>query len=113
VAPTIPTIDVRYVDGTELAITPDTWPDVRSDGVDRVTLRFPAGTASHWQGRSLYWLYYEDDHWVIGMASFTYSPVQPPEVLFWKDGRQEERRWEHVPDLRHEDVKLGWWWPDG
>lgn len=106
-------VAVRYADGSAAEGTPDGWRDMRSEGVDRVELHFPDGTSSRWQGRSLYWLYREADHWVIGMASFTYSPAQPPEVLFWPDGRQETRRWEHVPDLLHKDVKLGWWWTDG
>jgi hypothetical protein len=105
-------VHIDYVDGTEAEEPASGWSRVRSDGVDKVTLKFPDGTQSIWQGRSLYWLYREDDHWVIGMSTFTYSPKQVPEVLFWSDGRQELRKWENVPDLRHEDVKLGWWWID-
>jgi hypothetical protein len=109
--PPIPTtITVRYVSGAEVTASPEAWPTVAADGVDRVVVNFADGTSSRWQGRSLYWLYREVDHWVIGMASFTYSSRQPPEVLFWSDGRQELREWEHVPDLLHRDVKLGWWW---
>jgi hypothetical protein len=95
---------IRYVDGTELAVTLDAWPDVRGDGVDYFDI-----DGHRFQGFTLYWLYPDGDNWVAG----GYGPDPPLELLFSPSGDVvTTRRPAYPPDLAHGQVKVGWWLPD-
>lgn len=59
---------------------------------------------------SVYWLYRDVDAWVGGAGSL-YPTGQPPETLFFDDGRQAVRVISGMPDLPLAAVKLGWWRP--
>lgn len=92
-------------------IAPQFWSGERSDGVDTVHVEFngePIAALSH---LSLYWVYRESNPgwWVIGGGNVgpTYAGVMHELVV------EYDRHWFRdvlfMPDLRWEDVKLGWW----
>lgn len=96
-------VRIEYVDGTSTEGDAEDWPRLRSDGVDRVNV------AGIWiAGHSLYWLRREDGGYSAGAASFYPNPLFG--VFISDEGVQTERDIEFVPDLRHDEVKLGWWW---
>ncbi len=99
---------ILYEDESALNISATEWPVVRSDGVQEVRVS-ANGYSVVFQAASFYWLYPEGEHFVAGCGSVRYDPNPLTEVLVFADGRQEERRVEFMPDLRHEQVKLGWW----
>lgn len=105
-----PSITVCYVDGTTQSGSIETWPNLRPDGVDRVELLTATGTVVV-SAASAYWLYRENENWIIGWASFRYDPNPLCEIIVASDGFQTERQREFAPDLYHQDIKLGWWWP--
>lgn len=109
-------VAVTYVDqeGTWDADASD-WPLLRADGVDEVVI-YNASGASHIAGCTLYWVYPEGDVWVrggagLGMGYADKGEYLPPETLCLPDGTQTHRTVEWVPDLPHDAVKLGWWYP--
>lgn len=102
------TVRIRYVGGAEVAGPPEAWPRWRADGVDEIWVGNPLETS--FSGHSLYWFYPEGDSWVAGSGSL-YPNGLPPEVIFGLDGRQESRPIDGMPDIRHDQVKLGWWRP--
>lgn len=104
------TAEVAYVDGSVQRAPAGLWRTLRSDGVDWVVVSNATGPST-FSGHSAYWLYREGDVWVAGQASFHYSRVIPPEVLFLPDGTQGTRAIDYVPDLPHSAIKLGWWLP--
>ncbi len=67
------------------------------------------GNSVVFDAHSLYWLYKEKDYYVAGCGSVRYSSNHLNEVLIFEDGRQENRKIEFMPDLMHNQVKLGWW----
>lgn len=102
-------VQVEYVDGSTQIAPLELWPDLRGDGVDSVTISTPHGSrraASH----SLYWLYPEDSTWVTGEASVGYDPNPLTEVVFNEEW-MAERKVDYLPDLKLEQIKLGWWVP--
>lgn len=101
-----PLVRIRYTDGTEVAGTTEQWPTWRADGVDEVRVGNPRETI--FMGYSLYWLYRDGDAWVAGCGTVGAADL-PPEVIFTRDGEQHSRPIQSVPDIRHRDVKLGWW----
>lgn len=105
-----PKVTIEYVDGTVYRFDAGVWQSQRGHGVDTVVVANESGPST-FSGHSVYWLYREGDVWVAGQASFAYSPVIPPEVLFLPDGTQDTRPIEYVPDLKHNQIKLGWWMP--
>lgn len=95
---------VCYVNGQLLETTTDGWPLLRGDGIDHVDL-VGENTAYRIQGRSVYWLRQEDGLWVLGGGIVT----DVEEVAAQPNGGFDIRRPEHMPDVAHGDVKLGWW----
>jgi hypothetical protein len=96
---------VRYVDGSQESGMAQHWRSMRSEGVDWIEVDHVRIHA-----QSLYWLRREGEHWRVGGASFYQQPSF--EVEIGEEG-QREVPVEWVPDLLHDDVKLGWWWPRG
>lgn len=98
---------IVYTDESVAEGTVDDWPTLRADGIDTVRI---GDRVFH--GHAIYWLKFEPEtdggSWVFGMAS-TYVSPPPPEVLFRLNGSVVERNIVTVPDLRHDEVKLGWW----
>jgi hypothetical protein len=99
-------LSVRYVEGTVSATGADRWEPLRSEGVDHVDLADGLGTY-RMQGQSLYWVRREGSLWVMGGGTVT--DVQ--EVWAFGEGRFQFTRPPFMPDLAHEEVKLGWWLP--
>jgi hypothetical protein len=62
-------------------------------------------------GRSLYWLRQVGDDLHVGGATLGYGEDHVVETIVHPDGTQQAVRREFVPDLAHDEVKLGWWWP--
>lgn len=101
-----PKVRVVYTDGRADVGSALDWTRFRADGVDVVFVN-----DREFSGHALYWLYREEQEggmWVVGMAS-TYASPPPPEVLFRDDGSVVTRNIVTMPDLHHDDVKLGWW----
>ena len=101
-------VHVRYIDGRTLSADPDDWSILPSEGLDEVALENAAGTA-HSSGHSVYWLYPEGSTWVLGGGSIGYTNPLGETVV--GSGNHEYRQIEYMPDLRHDQVKLGAWWP--
>lgn len=104
-------LQVRYVDGKSFTCAPCDWVALPGQGVDMLIASNEAG-ACHFGGHSVYWTYRDNtvDAWAVGQASFGYS-YTPPEVLFYDNGSMLTREIKYVPDLQHNQVKLGWWRP--
>lgn len=106
-----PRIDITYVDGQELSIDPSEWGDVRGDGVDEVFFQVGHELGTKMSGHSVYWVYREEDAWVVGCGTVGDQPLTH-EALYHDDGRSSSRPvGEYMPDLHHADIKLGWWRP--
>jgi hypothetical protein len=99
----VATVEVRYVTGTLIGTQAEAWAELRGDGIDHVDLSHDEQTYRI-QGRSIYWLRREGDLWVVGGG--TVSDIE--EATATADGFAI-RRPEHMPDLGHDHVKLGWW----
>lgn len=102
-------VTIFYVDGNNLKIPPKDWGKARADGVDYVELSNDAGTIRV-SGHSLYWLYPEGDAWVIGAGSIGYT--NPLGETIVGVGNHKYRVIDYLPDLSHDSVKLGHWWPN-
>lgn len=98
------------MDGSEIEGSTDRWPELPAEGVDWVQLVLSDGAAIQMHAASLYWLYPEGDGVVIGEGMVAYDPKAVREVVVSASGEQEERFPEHLPDLAHQDIKLGWYW---
>lgn len=101
-------VRVTYEDGGELSVPADEWPRLRSDGVQDVVVS-ACGKSVRFASQSLYWLYPEGEDIVAGAGSVRYDPNPLVEIIVSPDGAQSERRVEFMPDMKHEQVKLGWW----
>lgn len=96
-------LQITYTDDSVFEGDALDWDHARSDGVDAVLLG-----GRKFSGHSLYWLYREATAWVVGGAS-TYESPPPPETLFYETGDVVQRKIMTMPDLKHAQVKLGWW----
>lgn len=101
---------VRYTDGTVHEGTCEDWPSLRGDGVDAVwigddDLVHPQGTPLI--GYPLYWLYAQGDVWIVGRSAVGTNEA-PREYLYDTTG-VTVRTLKTMPDLRHADLKIGWW----
>jgi hypothetical protein len=104
----VATVEVQYVNGALIATQPEAWASLRGDGIDYVDLIDEAGNASRIQGQSVYWLYREGEAWVAGGGIVGHS-----EIIEALVPGHTFRRPRHMPDLDHDQVKLGWWLPEG
>lgn len=103
-------IRIVYVDNQQIEVSSAAaWEIARGEGIDYIEISNPL--LCHIHSASLYWLYEEHDTLVAGWGSVRYDPNPLTEILFYKDGNQEERKIEFMPDLRLSQVKLGHWWP--
>ncbi len=100
-------VTVEYIDWTAPAANIAEWCNLPSQGVQKVTIN--NGGSVSFSDHSLYWLYKEKDYYVAGAGSVRYDPNPLNEVLLFEDGRQENRKIEFMPDLLHDQIKLGWW----
>lgn len=103
-------VRVSYTSGATMTVPVEDWPNIRGDGVDEVTLILDEIHTHRLSGHSLYWLYREEDAWVIGCGTVGNQPLTA-EGVYHDDGRTEARPLEWMPDLRHSEIKLGWWRP--
>lgn len=110
-------VQINYVDGSSIEISPEQWPEVRADGVDVVIVKTVTGS-TRIAGMTLYWLYI-DEEGVIHRAGAALGPgyiggrsnPMPSEVLIYPDGTMDQRPLEWVPDMPHKVFKMGWWYP--
>lgn len=101
-------VTIRYVDGYQKTFPASQWRYERPEGVDWVRVCNPKCDTIHTM--SVYWLYKEGDDWVAGGGPIGYGKLSP-EVILKPDGTQEARPIRFAPDLKLDQVKLGWWWP--
>lgn len=98
---------VEYKDKT-LSVPLFDWDTVPSHGVQSITIT--VNDLSHTRdAASIYWLYKENDYWVVGSGSVRYDYNLISETLIYKDGKQVERKRDFMPDLTIDKIKLGWW----
>ena len=102
-----PRVKIKYVDGVEINISVDRWSFAKSDGIDEIAIGYNKFTKL--SGQSIYWVYKEEDFWVMGGAPAGYGNI-PPEVLVGKDDNHLSRSINFAPDLKINDIKLGHWW---
>lgn len=104
------TVRVEYVDGTVIEAPLADWPTLPADGVWSVTYSNKPGEFLRHAGHSVYWCYPEGDRYVVGLGTVSnvYGTL-PSEAVLFPDGHQEEREIKFMPDLRHDQIKLGWW----
>lgn len=104
-----PRLLITYVDGTvDEGGNVHDWADARADGVSRIDI----GRGQH-AGSSFYWLYKEDIGegeiaWVSG--GFSIHDIEAHEFIHRENGERLARKVRSIPDLKHDQVKLGWWW---
>lgn len=99
---------VTYEDDSVQSGLAAEWTSLRSDGVQKVIVECN-GLSVMFHASSLYWLYPEGLNFVAGSGSVRYDPNPLAEIVIAPDGSQTERRIESMPDLNHNQVKLGWW----
>jgi len=112
-----PKVIVKYVDGTSAEGPFQYWPSMRSDGVDQVIIVVSNGETKI-AGMTLYWLYEDvDGNWHRGGAALGpgyiggNSNPMPPEIIIHPDETMSQSPLDWVPDMPHDVVKLGWWYP--
>ena len=99
---------ITYVDGEVVHLTSAEWPEVRAEGVDRIDFGCVQRT-----GDSIYYLYQEqitDDGeiaWVCG--SFGVYTDHATESVMRMNGECLGRIRRTMPDLKQNQIKLGWW----
>ena len=103
-----PRLRIVYVDGAELEGTVEDWSKWRAEGVSYIDV----GTRQH-AGHSFYWLYTEnitqdETAWVSG--AFSLHSREAHECIHRENGETLLRTRRDLPDLFHNQVKLGWWW---
>lgn len=100
---------IEYVDGTQQAADVSEWADLRGDGVNAVGVQ-----GARAQGQSVYWLR-RDAEGRLRFGGASFYEQKPFEVICVDEGQWIEAQIDddHVPDLRHDEVKLGWWWTRG
>ena len=99
---------IVYADWTTPVTSIEHWCSLPAQGVQSVTIS-NNGKKVSFADFSLYWLYKEKDYYVAGGGSVRYDPNPLNEVLIFDDGVQKDRPIEFMPDLMHNQVKLGWW----
>lgn len=108
-----PNVRIEYVDGRTIEATADKWPILPAEGVWSVTWSNKEGESLIHSGHSLYWCYREHGRscYIVGEGTVAnvYGMLLPPETLLYLDGHQESRPVKFMPDLRHDQIKLGWW----
>lgn len=95
---------ISYVDGTTKRSTAEDWVNLPSEGINYIIIDNIRICCA-----SLYWLYPEDDHYVVGWGSVRYDPNPLTEIELY-GGLQKERQIEYMPDLKISQIKLGYWW---
>jgi hypothetical protein len=103
-------IDVRieYVDGTLRSGPPTYWEHLPAQGVYEITITHSRYGALKLKGHSVYWCYPEGESWVFGGGSVLYDGGNKCEALFGPL-KMESREVRYMPDLKHNQVKLGHW----
>ena len=99
---------IAYEDDTTQEGSFEEWADLRSDGVQAVTL-IRGRYRNVFSGASLYWLYQEGENWIAGQTGVHYDPSPITEIITEPTGRQYERQSPYLPDMSHTAMKLGWW----
>jgi len=101
-------VEILYEDHTTVSGDAEDWATMRSDGVQEITL-IHGRYRNVFHGASLYWLYREELNWVAGQTGVKYDPNMITEIITFPSGKQEERQCVYLPDLQHNEIKLGWW----
>ncbi len=103
-----PRLIVTTVDGQEHCGAVEDWAEFPADQISRIDVG-----RRQLAGHSFYWLYAEsitetETAWVAG--GFSIHNREASEYLFRESGEVLGRRVKSIPDLYHDQVKLGWWW---
>ena len=103
-----PRLIVTLVDETEHCGTVEDWAKLPADRISRIDV-----ARQQLGGHSFYWLYEDqltrDERvWVAG--GFSIFEYDAAEYIIRENGEVFVRRVKSIPDLQHEQVKLGWWW---
>ncbi len=103
-----PRLIITYVDGEVLEGDVEDWDSYRAEGISHIDV----GKRQH-AGHSFYWLYTEDikkdeTAWVSG--AFSIHSREAGECIHRQNGEVLLRKRRDLPDLFHNQIKLGWWW---
>lgn len=105
-------LEISYVDGIRQEITPGEWPDAPAEGVDLIEL-VADGKRYRLMGHSIYWLREDGDTLLLGggdvIANPAASHIVVIEEVHYAQGRFYRRVLDSMPDVKHWQVKLGWW----
>ena len=101
-------LEIKYVDGELIRATTADWCNLRPDGIDYVDF-FCIQRAGH----SIYYLcednikYDGEIAWVVGGMSLYEHNCE--ESIIRSTGEVMMRVVTSLPDLRHDQIKIGWW----
>jgi hypothetical protein len=101
-------VRAAYVDGSVEEGSPHEWSSWPGHGVDWAEIGHARFTRV--SGMSVYWLYPEEESWVLGGGPVGYGNLVP-ETVVGGDDQHATRQIGYMPDLPLTSVKLGWWWP--
>lgn len=103
------TVKITYNNNITQTGSLSDWSRLRSDGVQTILVTVN-GLSAFRHASSIYWVYEENENWVLGSGSVRYDPNEISEILINKvHGNQIERKRSFMPDLTIDKVKLGWW----
>lgn len=111
---------VEYTDESSLTTSSAGWGRARGDGVERVTICNRPNLCTSNSGDGIYWLYWEwpeseaEGYWVMGGGTvgcpYGREGCLGKEVIVRRTANSHESRQpQSMPDLKHGEVKLGWW----
>ena len=100
-------LTITYVDGEVIACTTREWPEIRADGIDFINF-----DSVQLAGESIYYLYPEqikegEFAWVCGGFCLYDSIIE--EYILRIEGERLNRKRRDLPDIQHNQLKLGWW----
>ncbi len=100
---------LKYVNGRLITTPIENWKAQPTEGLDEVAIGYTNFTKL--SGQSIYWVYKENGFWVMGGGPVGYGKL-PPEILVGSSDQHIARSINFMPDLKLDDIKLGYWWPN-
>jgi len=99
---------VEYIDGEVIESSTKEWEKIRPEGINSINLK----GRTHLSGDSIYFIYPDtilDNEIVWMVGSFAVYMNTCTEFMIRQNGEVIGRERRSMPDLKHDQVKLGWW----